>query len=186
MMMLSPQAYSPCSSFGDMDLHAPSSPEESEHGGEEAPATKSVGTEASEEESSRDDDNKEDDDSDEVPQPPPPFTEDRCVSVGSAGHPSSCGPACKYHSKSRGCKDGANCSHCHLCFWRAPKERWRTKTKSAGSTDEIEAQESVVIVKPMPTEEAPDSVVIAKSSTAAKRNAAKAAKKQIVKSVHFE
>ncbi|CAE7335348.1 unnamed protein product [Symbiodinium natans] len=41
-----------------------------------------------------------------------------CVSFGSRGHPYSCGPACKYASKGKGCKDGANCDHCHLCKWK--------------------------------------------------------------------
>lgn len=27
-------------------------------------------------------------------------------------------PACKYNSKSKGCKDGALCDHCHLCRWK--------------------------------------------------------------------
>jgi len=39
------------------------------------------------------------------------------TSVGSMGHPHSCGPACKYALKSKGCKDGRLCSHCHLCRW---------------------------------------------------------------------
>ena len=41
-----------------------------------------------------------------------------CESFGSRGHPFSCGPACKYASKGKGCKDGANCDHCHLCKWK--------------------------------------------------------------------
>jgi len=40
-----------------------------------------------------------------------------CLSVGSTGHPHSCGPACKYAQKSKGCKDGVNCERCHLCRW---------------------------------------------------------------------
>mmetsp|Transcript_5578 Transcript_5578/g.9954 ORF Transcript_5578/g.9954 Transcript_5578/m.9954 type:complete len:263 (-) Transcript_5578:93-881(-) len=40
------------------------------------------------------------------------------VSVGSVGHPYSCNAACKYASKNKGCKDGANCDHCHLCKWK--------------------------------------------------------------------
>ncbi|CAE7885142.1 por, partial [Symbiodinium microadriaticum] len=39
------------------------------------------------------------------------------MNPGSLGHPHSCGPACKYAQKSRGCKDGDMCSHCHLCQW---------------------------------------------------------------------
>lgn len=45
------------------------------------------------------------------------------VSLGSVGHPSSCAAACKYASKSKGCKDGANCDHCHLCKWTKTKAR---------------------------------------------------------------
>ncbi|CAL1139209.1 unnamed protein product [Cladocopium goreaui] len=43
-----------------------------------------------------------------------------CISFGSQGHPFNCGPACKYASKGKGCKDGANCDHCHLCKWKKP------------------------------------------------------------------
>jgi len=39
-------------------------------------------------------------------------------SVGSIGHPHSCGQACKYHGKEKGCKDGRWCVRCHLCSWR--------------------------------------------------------------------
>jgi len=39
------------------------------------------------------------------------------LNPGSLGHPYSCGPACKYVLKTRGCKDGDNCNHCHLCRW---------------------------------------------------------------------
>jgi hypothetical protein len=39
------------------------------------------------------------------------------VSIGSVGHPHSCGDPCKYVLKSRGCKDGAACVRCHLCKW---------------------------------------------------------------------
>eukprot|EP00931_Biecheleriopsis_adriatica_P082254 TRINITY_DN5567_c0_g1_i1.p2 TRINITY_DN5567_c0_g1~~TRINITY_DN5567_c0_g1_i1.p2 ORF type:complete len:224 (-),score=39.46 TRINITY_DN5567_c0_g1_i1:203-874(-) len=41
-------------------------------------------------------------------------------SVGSAGHPFTCGAPCKYHSRSKGCKDGARCDHCHLCPYKRP------------------------------------------------------------------
>ncbi|CAJ1367749.1 unnamed protein product [Effrenium voratum] len=39
------------------------------------------------------------------------------VNPGSLGHPYCCGPACKYVLKTRGCKDGDLCTHCHLCRW---------------------------------------------------------------------
>mmetsp|Transcript_9310 Transcript_9310/g.16968 ORF Transcript_9310/g.16968 Transcript_9310/m.16968 type:complete len:203 (-) Transcript_9310:156-764(-) len=40
------------------------------------------------------------------------------VSIGSVGHPYNCAEACKYVSKTRGCKDGASCIRCHLCKWK--------------------------------------------------------------------
>mmetsp|Transcript_46736 Transcript_46736/g.111149 ORF Transcript_46736/g.111149 Transcript_46736/m.111149 type:complete len:283 (-) Transcript_46736:163-1011(-) len=40
------------------------------------------------------------------------------VSVGSIGHPYTCNLPCKYFKRQRGCKDGANCTRCHVCPWR--------------------------------------------------------------------
>lgn len=48
---------------------------------------------------------------------PPGLEMPMAMNPGSLGHPYSCGPACKYVLKSRGCKDGDNCTHCHLCHW---------------------------------------------------------------------
>jgi len=45
------------------------------------------------------------------------------ASVGSMGHPFSCNVACKYNSKKSGCKDGKQCSRCHLCPWRRSCEK---------------------------------------------------------------
>mmetsp|Transcript_21968 Transcript_21968/g.51526 ORF Transcript_21968/g.51526 Transcript_21968/m.51526 type:complete len:244 (+) Transcript_21968:84-815(+) len=42
-------------------------------------------------------------------------------SRGSVGHPYTCSAPCKYVRKSRGCKDGDLCSHCHLCPWKNVK-----------------------------------------------------------------
>jgi len=58
-----------------------------------------------------------------------------CVSLGSEGHPFSCGPACKYASKGKGCKDGANCDHCHLCKWKkaAPVRPARGRAPKPGN-----------------------------------------------------
>jgi len=53
--------------------------------------------------------------------PPPPNLPMCMPSSGSMGHPLSCGPACKYVWKSRGCKDGSQCSHCHLCKFDGKK-----------------------------------------------------------------
>eukprot|EP00392_Amoebophrya_sp_AT5.2_P004890 g4899.t1 len=37
--------------------------------------------------------------------------------VGSRGHPDSCGNACKFIKRKGGCRYGAACPDCHLCFW---------------------------------------------------------------------
>ncbi|CAE8593568.1 unnamed protein product [Polarella glacialis] len=38
-------------------------------------------------------------------------------SCGTTGHPSRCGPPCKYARRKGGCRDGANCANCHWCHW---------------------------------------------------------------------
>ncbi|CAD7927092.1 unnamed protein product [Amoebophrya sp. A25] len=41
------------------------------------------------------------------------------LSLGTAGHPSTCAAeACRYVKRKGGCRDGAACPKCHLCFWR--------------------------------------------------------------------
>lgn len=45
-------------------------------------------------------------------------------SMGSIGHPHSCSQPCKYFLKSkRGCKDGDQCDHCHLCTTVQSRQR---------------------------------------------------------------
>lgn len=39
------------------------------------------------------------------------------MSVGTRGHPQTCGPPCRFVKRKAGCKDGAQCPNCHLCFW---------------------------------------------------------------------
>jgi len=69
-----------------------------------------------------------------VPPPPAPIVEREqeaqetleqpVLSIGSMNHPHACsGLACKYAWKSRGCKEGADCSRCHLCVWTRAGER---------------------------------------------------------------
>mmetsp|Transcript_35692 Transcript_35692/g.80654 ORF Transcript_35692/g.80654 Transcript_35692/m.80654 type:complete len:222 (+) Transcript_35692:37-702(+) len=45
-------------------------------------------------------------------------------SRGSVGHPDLCAAPCKYVRKKRGCKDGADCTHCHLCVWHSHRTRF--------------------------------------------------------------
>lgn len=47
---------------------------------------------------------------------------DLCKSIGSIGHPYSCGLACKYAGRPSGCKDGRMCSRCHCCRWQRKQE----------------------------------------------------------------
>ncbi|CAE8634762.1 unnamed protein product [Polarella glacialis] len=35
--------------------------------------------------------------------------------LGSVGHPSACKSACPFKTRRKGCKDGRNCPHCHIC-----------------------------------------------------------------------
>lgn len=64
------------------------------------------------------------------------------LSVGSEGHPQSCGPPCKYLRRRPGCREGTACQRCHLCQWRRglpPKEGLadqRDKATSPGFTKE--------------------------------------------------
>lgn len=44
-------------------------------------------------------------------------------SAGSLGHPYKCCAPCKYAAKKRGCKDGAKCTRCHLCVWKAKEAK---------------------------------------------------------------
>lgn len=55
----------------------------------------------------------------------------RTASRGSAGHPDQCAKACKFVSTKRGCKDGADCDHCHLCTWRCQLRVRRRPAKRA-------------------------------------------------------
>lgn len=70
----------------------------------------------------------------ELPAPvvhPNPPESSEAPSIGSIGHPRTCGPACKYWFKPRGCKDGVNCTHCHLCAWHRKKVDPNTKLAEA-------------------------------------------------------
>eukprot|EP00931_Biecheleriopsis_adriatica_P026605 TRINITY_DN16172_c0_g2_i1.p1 TRINITY_DN16172_c0_g2~~TRINITY_DN16172_c0_g2_i1.p1 ORF type:complete len:265 (-),score=48.53 TRINITY_DN16172_c0_g2_i1:91-807(-) len=49
------------------------------------------------------------------------------LSRGSVGHPFTCNEPCKYAKKSRGCKEGINCDHCHACEWKKSAAKKRGK-----------------------------------------------------------
>merc|ERR1719422_1994186 len=52
------------------------------------------------------------------------------LSMGSLGHPHCCAPACRFVKRKGGCKDGASCPNCHLCFWRRSHDRDRSSLPS--------------------------------------------------------
>lgn len=64
------------------------------------------------------------------PTPAPPSMP-TCVSIGSLGHPHTCAPACKYHTKGGRCKDGRYCARCHLCSWNKYGNSEASKTVKA-------------------------------------------------------
>mmetsp|Transcript_16723 Transcript_16723/g.30866 ORF Transcript_16723/g.30866 Transcript_16723/m.30866 type:complete len:500 (-) Transcript_16723:28-1527(-) len=58
-------------------------------------------------------------------------------SAGSVGHPYSCGGACKYQKTQKGCKLGAACNRCHLCFWTRASERALNSSKQVISSGSV-------------------------------------------------
>ena len=58
-------------------------------------------------------------------------------SRGSEGHPHCCQPACKYVRKTRGCKDGDQCAHCHLCVWKNSTKPQKKSTLRQGTEQSV-------------------------------------------------
>lgn len=62
----------------------------------------------------------------------PSLVEVALASVGSKGHPTSCGQACKYFRRKGSCRDGADCLNCHECYWqRVSVQKSQEETSSA-------------------------------------------------------
>jgi len=61
------------------------------------------------------------------PSPEPAQSNSWWPSIGSQGHPICCQLPCKYVRKRKGCKDGVNCTRCHLCGFSKSGERHRFK-----------------------------------------------------------
>eukprot|EP00931_Biecheleriopsis_adriatica_P081552 TRINITY_DN54890_c0_g1_i1.p1 TRINITY_DN54890_c0_g1~~TRINITY_DN54890_c0_g1_i1.p1 ORF type:complete len:237 (-),score=37.65 TRINITY_DN54890_c0_g1_i1:122-832(-) len=59
------------------------------------------------------------------------------LSQGSMGHPYSCGEACKYAMKARGCKDGEACPRCHLCQWKKSDRKRASKDAKAAVSEQV-------------------------------------------------
>lgn len=54
------------------------------------------------------------------------------TSIGSVGHPHTCGKACKYARRKNGCRDGSNCLGCHLCQWHRGLESKLEECRGVG------------------------------------------------------
>jgi hypothetical protein len=70
------------------------------------------------------------------------------ISVGSQGHPTSCGPPCKYHGRPKGCKDGFACTHCHLCHRSGKTKRCQPDTAKVESWPNVESYRSLAFCGP--------------------------------------
>jgi len=61
------------------------------------------------------------------------------LSLGSIGHPVRCAAACRYVKKKGGCRAGADCPNCHVCYWRRDAAQGNTedqeKAQSGGGGD---------------------------------------------------
>jgi len=68
-----------------------------------------------------------------VPPPPQPLVvaTPPLPSLGSCGPHQTCAASCKFHCKGR-CKDGAQCTWCHVCPWTRSGERRRQKAVAQG------------------------------------------------------
>eukprot|EP00443_Scrippsiella_acuminata_P030544 CAMPEP_0115228152 /NCGR_PEP_ID=MMETSP0270-20121206/31521_1 /TAXON_ID=71861 /ORGANISM="Scrippsiella trochoidea, Strain CCMP3099" /LENGTH=379 /DNA_ID=CAMNT_0002642641 /DNA_START=69 /DNA_END=1208 /DNA_ORIENTATION=+ len=51
------------------------------------------------------------------PLPPPVSHQSFLTSVGSIGHPDGCSGPCRFAHTKKGCRNGAQCTHCHHCVW---------------------------------------------------------------------
>jgi len=51
------------------------------------------------------------------------------ISAGCIGHPDTCAGACPYIKRKGGCRDGADCPKCHLCFWQRASVRAKNQNK---------------------------------------------------------
>lgn len=70
---------------------------------------------------------------------PPEITgEQAIVSLGTKGHPYTCGEACRYARRKGGCRDGASCINCHACLWQRSRP---SKPEQPFSTIDEPAQE---------------------------------------------
>lgn len=82
------------------------------------------------------------------------------ISMGTVGHPVSCGMACKYVKRKSGCRDGAQCKQCHKCIWRrglpekpSPADGFVAPVAPAGGNRPAPGLEDPVVCEPMKLKE---------------------------------
>jgi len=75
----------------------------------------------------------------------PPKQKEVLISLGSVGHPYTCGAACKYVRRKSGCRDGSDCSSCHLCVWNRKATR-----EEVGQVERAAAPMRVDLAPPAP------------------------------------
>lgn len=59
------------------------------------------------------------------------------VSMGTVGHPVSCGTPCRYVKRKGGCRDGSACLNCHLCFWVRHQEEQQVARRAQANKKPI-------------------------------------------------
>lgn len=59
------------------------------------------------------------------------------VSIGTVGHPVSCGTPCRYVKRKGGCRDGSACLNCHLCFWVRHQEEQQVARRAQANKKPI-------------------------------------------------
>jgi len=62
------------------------------------------------------------------------------LSLGSIGHPVRCAAACRYVKKKGGCRAGADCPNCHVCYWRRDAAQGSGEAAEGSAEDQEKAQ----------------------------------------------
>ncbi|CAE7255269.1 unnamed protein product [Symbiodinium natans] len=53
-------------------------------------------------------------------------------SIGTQGHPNRCKPACRFHRRRGGCREGNSCKFCHECVFMEPDPNYLAPLQSLG------------------------------------------------------
>jgi len=64
------------------------------------------------------------------------------TSMGSIGHPTTCNRPCKYARRKGGCRDGWQCTSCHLCRWSRYATRAEMKEGGSDANEDPEEEDA--------------------------------------------